>query len=61
MTTILIAHSMFGQFLGAVGPFENERDAEQWRDKYTQHEVTVIRAVTLMEPYATVEENGLDG
>jgi hypothetical protein len=52
---------MFGQFLGAVGPFENERDAEQWRDKYTQHEVTVIRAVTLMEPYATVEENGLDG
>lgn len=60
MPHVLIAHSMFGQFRGVVGPFESRDDAEKWGDKYTQHGVNTIEAVELMNPAEVVAKEGLD-
>lgn len=56
----LVVHSMFGQFLGVIGPFLDKQEAERWADKYTQHKINTVEAVEIMDPDKTVADMGLN-
>jgi hypothetical protein len=61
MTYVIAITNVFGQGLQVIGPFDSEREAEEWKWKYTEHKVNLVSVMEMDNPSELVQSMGLDG